>query len=70
MAEKIETKIKCPNCLTKKEPIVSFMMKQLWGRGNSNPHYMVICEKCGKSFDDVNENFIDLMENMNNGENK
>ena len=74
MADKIQTQIKCRKCL--KKNIISFLEKQPWGE-NKNQHFRLTCTnpECDFTHNDVNQNFINLIEGMdkeedNNGENK
>lgn len=67
MVDKIQTQIKCRKCL--ENNIVSLLLKQNWGE-NQNIHYRLTCEKCGFTHNDVNQNFINLIEGMDKEEEK
>ena len=67
MKEKIS--IKCRKCASQNPPVISYMEKQLWGAGNKGQHFRLTCSnpKCDFAISDINQSFIELLEENENG---
>ncbi|MDD5354973.1 MAG: hypothetical protein PHY56_00290 [Candidatus Omnitrophica bacterium] len=62
--QKTPTKIKCPICLQRNPPAVTYMTKQPWGTGNAM-HFSVSCPVCGHTLPgELNLAAIELIESF------